>query len=215
MKDLRFWTVFLLLGGTALLVQRSGNSEQHLASEALSQFPGAIAGWIGNDQQIDRETLQVLGARDYVSRVYGRDKQTPPIELFIVYYPSQRTGAAIHSPQHCLPGAGWSFESSKYVELKDANGKAHRVGEYIIADENTKDFVIYWYQSHGRSVANEYRAEYYLIADAIRMNRTDGALVRIITPISASSGDGASAARIRAEAFAAQLWPTLPRFIPN
>jgi EpsI family protein len=55
-----------------------------------------------------------------------------------------------------------------------------------------RQFVIYWYQAHGRSVANEYMAKIYMVADAIRMNRTDGALVRVITPI-ASSEDIAAA----------------------
>ena len=76
-----------------------------------------------------------------------------------------------------------------------------------------RQFVIYWYQAHGRSVANEYMAKIYLVTDAIRLNRTDGALVRVITPI--DSGEGTSAAKARAEAFTAQLFPMLPRFIPN
>ena len=150
-----------------------------------------------------------------MERVYSRDRLTPPIGLFIAYIPSQRSGAAIHSPKHCLPGAGWAFDSSQYVYLKDADGKPHRVGEYIISNGDNKDFVVYWYQAHGRSEASEYIATMYLVADAIRMNRTDGGLVRVITPIGPGSGEGASAARMRAEAFVTQLWPTLPRFIPN
>lgn len=215
MKSFRFWTVFLLLLGTAMLLQSRGVSERHIGSEALSLFPHAIAGWTGTDQQIDAETLKVLGAGDFLSRVYKQDSQTATIGLFIGYFPSQRTGTAIHSPKHCLPAAGWAFESSEYVDLKDANGKPHRVGEYIIAEGENREFVIYWYQAHGRSVASEYAALFYQVADAIRMNRTDGALVRVITPIDPSSRDGSSAARIRAEAFTAQLWPTLPRFIPD
>ena len=62
-------------------------------------------------------------------------------------------------------------------------GKSHQVGEYIIANGENRQFVIYWYQAHGRSVANEYMAKIYLVTDAMRLNRTDGALVRVITPI--------------------------------
>jgi EpsI family protein len=99
------------------------------------------------------------------------------------------------------------------VKLNDADGKTHQVGEYIIGNGENRQFVIYWYQAHGRSVANEYMAKVYLVTDAIRMHRTDGALVRVITPI--GSGEGTSAARVRAEAFTAHLTPMLPRFIPN
>jgi EpsI family protein len=213
MKSARFWTVVALLAGTALLLFARGNSDLIPASEPLSQMPRTIAGWWGSDVEIDQETLDVLGAGDFLSRVYIHDGHEQPIGLFVGYFPTQRTGVTIHSPKNCLPGSGWVFESSKYVDLNDANGRAHRVGEYIIADGENRQFVIYWYQAHGRSIANEYLAKIYLVADAIRLNRTDGALIRVITPI--DGNEGMSAARTRAETFTAQLIPLLPRFIPD
>ena len=195
----------LLLAGTVLLLHARGNSDLIPVSEPLSQFPRTIAGWTGSDVQIDQETLDVLGAGDFLSRVYSQQGQALPIGLFIGYFPTQRTGVTIHSPKHCLPGAGWVFESSQYVDLNDANGKAHRVGEYIIGNGESRQFVIYWYQAHGRSVANEYMAKIYMVTDAMRLNRTDGALVRVITPIGPE--EDTSAARARAEAFTAQLAP--------
>lgn len=213
MKSARFWTVVLLLVGMVLILHARGNTDLIPLSEPLSQLPRAIAGWTGSDMPIDQETLDVLGAGDFLSRVYTRSGGTQPVGVFIGYFPTQRTGVTIHSPKHCLPGAGWAFESSQYVDLKDADGNAHRVGEYIIGNGDNRQFVIYWYQAHGRSVANEYLAKIYLVADAIRTNRTDGALVRVIVPI--DRGPDASAAKARAEEFAAQLAPMLPRFIPN
>jgi EpsI family protein len=213
MKSARFWIVVLLLAGTALVLHKHANSEVIPVSEPLWQVPREIAGRTGTDIPIDQETLNVLGAGDFLSRVYTREGQSLPVGLFIGYFPTQRTGVTIHSPKHCLPGAGWAFESSQYVDLKDADGKPHRVGEYVIANGENRQFVIYWYQAHGRSVANEYLAKMYLVTDAMRMNRTDGALVRVITPIDPS--DGISAAKARAEAFTAQITPILPRFIPN
>jgi len=213
MKSGRYWTVALLLVITMLLLQSRGNSDVIPASEPLSQFPRAIEGWQGSDVSIDQETLDVLGAGDFLSRFYSHPGQTLPIGLFIGYFPTQRTGVTIHSPKNCLPGAGWTFESSQYVDLRDANGKPHRVGEYIISDGKDRQFVIYWYQAHGRSVANEYLAKMYLVSDAMRLNRTDGALVRVITPIGAK--EGTAQAKVRAEAFTAQLAPMLPRFIPD
>jgi EpsI family protein len=97
--------------------------------------------------------------------------------------------------------------------LADVNGKPHRVGEYIITNGAARQFVIYWYQAHGRSVANEYAAKIYMVVDAMRLNRTDGALVRVITPI--ASNEDVAAARKRAEEFTMRLAPLLPRFIPD
>jgi hypothetical protein len=62
-------------------------------------------------------------------------------------------------------------------------------------------------------VASEYQAKFYLIADAISMNRTDGALVRIVTPI--TSGEDSSTAEARAASFAEQIIPELDRFVPR
>lgn len=213
MKNLRFLTVVLLLAATALLLHSRASTDVNPPSEPLSQLPSVLAGWVGSDQPIDQETRDVLGAGDFLSRVYTQAGQTAPIGLFIGYFPTQRTGQTIHSPKHCLPGAGWVFESSNYVNLTDVDGKTHRVGEYIIANGEMRQFVIYWYQAHGRSVANEYMAKIYMAADAMRMNRTDGALVRVITPVAPS--ENVAEARRRAEGFAMRLTPLLPRFIPD
>lgn len=213
MKSSHFWTVVALLAGTALILQARGNTDRNPGSEPLSHFPQTIAKRAGSDLQIDQETLAVLGAGDFLSRVYANGGQAPPIGLFIAYFPTQRTGATMHSPRNCLPGAGWTFESNQYVDLKDASGKMHQVGEYIIANGDNRQFVIYWYEAHGRSVANEYKAKVHMVIDAMRLNRTDGALVRVITAI--NSSEGSNVAKDRAEAFVAQLTPLLPRFIPD
>jgi EpsI family protein len=170
-------------------------------------------GYTGRDVPIDQETLDILGVGDILSRIYTQGGQSPPIGLLLAYYPTQRTGVTMHSPKHCLPGAGWFFESSRYVDLSDAHGKLHQVGEYVISNGENRQFVIYWFQEQGRSIASEYVARIYLVTEAMRLNRTDGALVRVITPI--GPGDDTSTARARAEAFTAQLAPILPRFIPD
>lgn len=213
MKSLRFWTAVALLGGTALLLHTRPGADRNPPSEPLPQFPITTGGWTGSDQPIDQETRDVLGAGDFLSRVYTQNEQKLPISLFIGYFPTQRSGQTIHSPKHCLPGAGWVFESSETVDLPDVNGNSHRVGEYIITDGEARQFVIYWYQAHGRSVANEYLAKIHLVVDAIRMNRTDGALVRVITPI--APGESAPEAKKRAEGFTMQIAPLLPRFVPD
>jgi EpsI family protein len=212
-SSFRFWVISLLLAATALLLLFRGNRDLIPASEPLSQVPRTIAGRTGSDVSIDQETLDVLGVGDFLLRDYAQSGRSVPIGLLIAYYPTQRTGVTMHSPKHCLPGAGWVFESSQYVNLDDTNGKSHQVGEYIIADGDDRQFAIYWYQEHGRSIANEYLARVYLVKEAMQFNRTDGALVRVITPI--DSNEGTAAARARAEAFTAQLFPMLPSFIPN
>jgi EpsI family protein len=213
MNMFRYWTICLILAGTASLLHYREGPERQVARELLSNFPRELSGWTATDQPIDAETLRVLGAGDFLSRVYSMNESAAPISLFIGYFPTQRTGTTIHSPKNCLPASGWAFESSSTVMLEDVAGKTHRIGEFVIANEDNRQFVIYWYEAHGRSVSNEYMAKIYLVSDAIRMNRTDGALLRVITPIR-SSGE-LSEAKLRAEAFVRELFPALPRFIPD
>lgn len=213
MKTLRFWTVIALLSATALLLGSRNRPEPKLVREPLANIPGRIEAWQGTDQTIDSETLRVLGSGEFLSRIYLDRPDVPPVSLFVGYFPTQRAGVSIHSPKHCLPGSGWTFESSDYVDLKDAKGRPHRVGEYVIANGGNRQFVLYWYEAHGRSVASEYSAMFYLIADAIRMNRSDGALVRVISPVGRE--EDIAKAKIRTESFVTQLAPILPRFIPD
>ena len=209
----RLSIVVLLLAGTDVLIQAHGNSDRIPLSEPLLRFPHTIADWSGSDIEIDKESIDSLGAGDFLSRAYSRSPESQPVELFVGYFPTQRTGVSIHSPKNCLPGSGWAFESSQYLDLKAANNETHNVGEYVISDGENHQFVIYWYQAHGRSVANEYLAKMYLVIDAMKTNRTDGALIRVATPI--NSSESSAQARARAESFTAQLVPLLPRFIPD
>jgi EpsI family protein len=224
MKSPRFWTIIVLLTATFFILNHRGDVDHIPASEPLNQLPETIGRWTGRDLPLDDETLAVLGKGDFLNRLYT--DQYPagsvqaegsgtnlPVSLFIGYFASQRTGQTMHSPQNCLPGAGWTFDSQRYVNIQDINGKNYNVGEYVISNGEAKQFVIYWYQAHGRSIPNEYKAKVYMVTDAIRMNRTDGALVRVITPI--VSSESLASARARALQFTSQMVPFLPRFIPD
>lgn len=213
MRGLRYIAVVALLVAAVFMLRVHGDADVIPPSAPLPQFPFTVEGYTGRDIPIDQETLEVLGNGDFLSRIYTRPDSPLSIGLFIAYFPSQRTGSTIHSPKHCLPGAGWYFESSKYVNLVDDGGKVHHVGEYVVSNGDQKQFVIYWYQAHGRSVASEYMAKFYLVADAMRTNRTDGSLIRVMSPVNPVQGTAAAQARV--EAFTKRLMPLLPRFIPN
>ena len=226
MRSPRFWTVVALMVVTLTLLLHRGDRDNVPPSQPLSMMPDVIDGKMAESIPMEDDVLEVLGKGDFLSRLYTVPNakavaSTPgvapgatlPVGLFIGYFATQRTGQSIHSPQHCLPGAGWSFESSRYTDLEDIQGKRYNVGEYVINNGESRQFVIYWYQAHGRSIANEYKAKAYMIADAIRNNRTDGALVRVITPI--ARGEQIADARERAVRFTGHMTPYLPQFIPN
>jgi EpsI family protein len=218
MKSARFWVIIVILASTIFVLQSRGDVDTVPPSEPLSLMPRTFGLWTAQDIPLTEDTLEVLGKGDFLNRIYSArpvagSPAVPPVSLFIGYFASQRTGQTMHSPQNCLPGAGWNFESKKYTTIQDITGKNFNVGEYIISNGDTKQFVIYWYQAHGRSVPNEYAAKGYMVTDAIRMNRTDGALVRVITQVMPS--ESMEAAEARAVQFTQQMAPNLPRFVPN
>jgi EpsI family protein len=207
----RHWTVPVLLVASAGLLQARHKIELIPNHLPVSSFPIQVGNWRGQDQQISDAILAVLGPGDFLSRVYLQPGQ-PSLGFFLAYFPSQQTGDTIHSPKNCLPGAGWMPVESSRIWLPASDGKTIPANRYIIQNGTERQIVLYWYLAHGRAVASEYWARFYLVADAIRMNRTDGALIRIITPI--EHGENSEAAEQRAVNFAQQILPSLNEYVP-
>lgn len=220
MKSPRFWVIVILLSFSALVLHVRGDEDHVPYSRPLSELPTTLGARAATEIPLNQETLDVLGKGDFLYRMYTAAPTAPktldaqtPISLFIGYFPTQRTGQSIHSPQNCLPGAGWSFLSSGVTEFSDNSGKKYRVGDYLITDGKVSEEVLYWYQMHGRSIANDYAAKLYTLADSIQYGRTDAALIRIITNI--GQGEDRDQARQRAVQFARQIAPLLPAYVPN
>ena len=83
----------------------------------------------------------------------------------------------------------------------------------MIAKGDERELVLYWYWAHNRALASEYWAKFYLVTDSIRLNRSDGSLVRLITPL--LPGEAAGAAQQRLLSFAGEVVPRLDRYIPR
>ena len=221
MKSARYWVVVLVLFLAIVVVRRRGDVDSVPQSAPLDHLPMSLAGRVGSDVPLDAYVLDVLGKGVFLNRIYSSMKSgtgakvtdDPAIGLFIAYFPTQRTGQAIHSPQNCLPGSGWTFDSKGVTTIKDGNGTPYRVGDYLISNGKDKDEVFYWYRTHGRTIANDYKAKWYTLTDSILYNRTDAALIRVVTPL--RPGEGQDSARRRVAQFSAQLSPLLSAYIPN
>lgn len=210
---LRLVPVLVLLLGAGFFLQSRAHPELEIAREPFDQFPRELNGWRGTDVPIEPEVLEVLRSDDTIVRVFFNQESQPPVDLYMAYFKSQRSGATIHSPQNCLPGAGWSPVESGRLAFADGSGRPITVNRYRVAKGFDQRLVFYWYQSRGRVVASEYWAKIYLVADAIQFNRTDGALVRLTTPI--SRDESSADAEQRLVLFAQEMMGELPRFIPK
>ncbi len=210
----RFGIVAVPMLATAIIVQAHARTEYSPPREPLSSLPLQIDGWTGTDDTLDQDTLDILGHPEYILRDYQDSSQAQPwINLFIPYYASQKAGDTIHSPHHCLPGAGWVPTSREIVQLNRPDGSPFPVNRYVITRGEERQLVLYWFQAHGREVASEYWAKYYLIYDSVRMNRSDGGLVRLLTPM--LDGESADAAQARVMKLGSQIVPLLDKYIPR
>ncbi len=137
------------------------------------------------DLQLDKETLDTLNADDILSRLYQNDQTGDIANLFIAYFSTQRTGKSPHSPKNCLPGTGWVPSEAGIIAVS-VPGQADPivVNRYVVSRGDTQSVVLYWYQSHQRVVASEYRAKIYTVLDSIRYRRSDTALVRVVIGVS-------------------------------
>lgn len=176
----------------------------------LRELRYTLADWRGQEVPIQEQIVQAVGVSDYTNRVYF-DQRSLPIQLYVGYYASQRTGDTIHSPKNCLPGSGWDPIQSGYATVPISDEQSIVVNKYVIQKDQEKELVFYWYQGRGRVIASEYSGKFWMMLDAISRNRTDGALIREITPMD----DGEANAQSRLLNFTQILFPNLDALIPR
>src|SRR2546428_10834895 len=152
------------------------------AADGLSALPLQIDGWRGRDEgRLDSQTEAILQADAYLMRTYTRG--AAPVTLFVAYYGTQRAGHTMHSPLNCLPGTGWEWVERGRQRVSIAPGREIETNRNIARKNGEQDLVYYWYQSRSRTVASDYRNKLLLVQDALTLHRSDGALVRVTTPM--------------------------------
>lgn len=175
-----------------------------------SRFPAQVQDWKSvADEPIDEAVLAELKPDDYLNRNYLSAKG-PVVNLFVGYFNSRRNGRAPHSPEWCLPGAGWKPLSTRVVPIDLGGGQKLPSNEYIVQKDAQKQVVVYWYHQGERPLASEVLAQFYAIPDMILHGRTDTSLVRIIAPV---TDGGVEGARNFAWEFAREAYPFIRRQI--
>ncbi len=203
--------VFLLLAaGTTQYFTRASEQEAAPVRALLAELPETIGAWRQQDAQtLTAGAARELGADDYASFTYVNERGAVAF-VFIAYYASQRQRKTYHSPQNCLPGAGWTLGAHSSHSLNNSSGS---INEYVIEKDGEQMLAFYWYQGRGRIVASEYWGRWYTLRDAVRRGRTDGALIRVIIPVARGASD--AQAREDGLQFTQLLAPMLARYIPD
>ncbi len=173
-----------LLLATFLFLQLRSHGEAVPIHKPLAQLSQVVGVWRGQeDATIAPDVLNILKLNDYLQRRYS-DAAGHDLWLYVGYWDTQRKGAQIHSPKHCLPGGGWEPLEASLIQIP-LDGEPHGivVNRYVLQKETYRQVVTYWYQAQGQVVAREVDAKLQLIRNAIVHNRTDGALVRVTSPV--------------------------------
>jgi EpsI family protein len=133
----------------------------------------------------------------------------------VAYYESQRKGESIHSPETCLPGGGWEFQQAGTVELtsKDRRGSPMRVNKALLVKGDSRQLSYFWFPQRDRVLTKAWQLKVYNFWDAILTGRTDGALVRVVTPL--YPGEEIEDANRRLMAITKELVPVLNQFLPQ
>jgi len=186
----------------------ASSPERAPSRDMLSTTPISVERWRGIDTALDDDVLAQLGVDDYINRRYIA-ADAPPVALYVGYYASQRQGDTIHSPQNCLPGAGWRPVMAERATI-DLGGRTIPVNRFIIQKGMDRQAVLYWYQGRSRVVASELANKAWLMLDAARLRRTDGGLVRLMTPVASTPAEAFAALTT----FSSALFPSLSSRLP-
>jgi EpsI family protein len=204
-------SVLLLVGAFFALHFRPA-SEGIALRRSFDVFPASLGGWTGRDDTVfDPEIIKILRMSDYLMRRYV-DGSGQSAWLYLAYWQSQRRGADIHSPKNCLPGGGWEPVETSRISIPVAGaGGPITVNRYLIQKDRQMQVVLYWFQAQGKVVAGELEAKIEMMRNAILRNRTDGALVRISSPVHGTVPE-TTEALVR---YVQLLYPVLRDYLPE
>lgn len=200
------------LSGAWVLAPRQEITETPRDPFAL--FPLEMDDWSGATSTLDPEISAALGADDYLAAWYQSPTESQPVDFFVSYYRDQTNGNAIHSPEVCLPASGWEVFSIRPTEitLPGTDIAPLQVNRAIIQKGLEKQLVYYWFETNGQRMTSSFALKFATIFGGMTRGRTDGGLVRVITPI---DGGGEAAADARLRNFMSASLDRLGRFMPE
>ena len=183
--------------------------------DVFALFPREIGDWSGSVQRLQPNIERVLGASDYINAIYSTSGEQQYVSFFSAWYVKQTEGDGIHSPEVCLPAGGWEISSiaATPISMPGTIYGDFRVNRAVIQKGMETQLVYYWFEQRGRRMTSDYKAKASVIYDSLTRGRTDGAIVRFITPIGPEETEADADARL--QRFMTSLLPDLPRFIPE
>ena len=178
---------------------------------SFDTIPFSDGGYTGAEHFFDSASYQILSADTSTLRLYkGADGQ--PCWLFVAYFASQKYGSQIHSPKHCLPGSGWRIESIHPYAMTLQSGVTKEINRLVIADPDSRQIMLYWFETRGGSIRNEFALKWDLMKNSMLMRPTDAAFVRLT--VSLEPNESVDNATKRALGFLDVFYQSIQRALP-
>jgi EpsI family protein len=185
-----------------------------VARKEFMDFPMLLGDWNGKADPMADIYVGALQVDDYLLANYVNN-QKQGVNLYVAYYGSQSKGASIHSPRICMPGGGWEMKTltQRLVDGVQTGSKPLQLNRAEIQLGESRQLVYYWFQMHGRGFSNEYLLKWFVFWDALNINRTDAALIRVVTPL--RPGESYVDAESRLVDFVKVLNPNMSDYVPD
>lgn len=170
------------------------------------------AGWME-----DREppaTVLPPDARAPIRLARGYVKGGETEWVLVEYFPSQDESRRAAAREFVFPGMGWSQITEREVTLALEKAAPSLEANQVLVEAGGKRYgVLYWYQIGGAATASDHGYRARLLYNRLVRGRSDGALIRIASPLQAGE-DGAAVLARQAE-FLRVFYPALLGSLPR
>ncbi|MFH1029596.1 MAG: VPLPA-CTERM-specific exosortase XrtD [Pseudomonadota bacterium] len=208
----QFLIILLLMVTSAAAAQGVSNRERTPMQKPFSAFPDTVGSWTARKQNLEKMYLDALELNDYLLADF-RNSRGEVVNCYVAFNDYQSKGKASHSPASCMPGSGWELKEPDRISVADGSGRTITINRAMMVMGNDRRLTYYWFDQRGRILTDLYQIKFFNFVDSVVLNRTDGALIRLITPLAESETTVTADARLKE--FFKQFNPALKQFLPN
>lgn len=164
--------LFLTLGSVIYL---SGRPLPEVVEKRLDNLPYTIGTWEGKDFSFDQIIIDELDTDESVARNYIDRNNNYIITLYIGYYGTKKGGRTGHNPNSCYPSSGWNIISDTSANVIEGG----RVNRLLVKKGDMTQAIYHWYQDGDKIIQSGIEQNINRFINKVRLNRDDGAFVRI------------------------------------
>ena len=180
-------------------------------------FPEQFGDWrqFGDERRFSPAVERILDADDYIAVQFGRSVDEPVLDFFSAWYEDLAEDGVVHTPELCLPGAGWEIAKVERVDISDELGldSPYNINRVLIQKGEERMLVYYWFTHMGEAIPRNAAAKFAVLTKGVVAGRYDGAIVRLISPI--EKGQPEAEAEAHMNDLLKRILPQMSRFVPG